>query len=46
MIFACITDARQPMRVLAVGEDARPAELTESILREWLDRAPRMGPLI
>lgn len=46
VIFACITDARQPVRVLAIGEDARPAELTEAILREWLVRAPRMGPLI
>jgi hypothetical protein len=45
VVFACITDARQPIRVLAVSDDARGAERTEDMLREWLAKAPRLGPL-
>jgi hypothetical protein len=44
-VFVCITDARQPMRVLAISEDEYPAELTEEILRGWLTKAPRLEPL-
>jgi hypothetical protein len=45
VVFACITDARQPIRVLAVSDDARGADLTEELLRRWLASAPRLGPL-
>jgi hypothetical protein len=45
VVFACITDARQPIRVLAVSDDARGGEHTEEMLREWLANAPRLGPL-
>ena len=45
VVFSCITDARQPIRALALGDDGRPADLTEAILRDWLSRAPRIGPL-
>ena len=45
VVFACITDARQPIRVLALSEEGHPAELTEAILREWLMHAPRLEPL-
>jgi hypothetical protein len=45
VVFACITDARQPIRVLAISEEEHPAELTETILRGWLTNAPRLEPL-
>jgi hypothetical protein len=45
VVFECITDARQPIRVLAVSDDARGADQTEEMLREWLANAPRLGPL-
>ena len=45
VVFACITDARQPVRVLALGDDAREAEFTEELLRGGLANAPRLGPL-
>jgi hypothetical protein len=45
VVFACITDARQPIRVLAVSDDARGSERTEEMLRDWLAKAPRLGPL-
>jgi hypothetical protein len=46
VVFACISEARQPIRALALGDEGLPAELTETILRAWLHKAPRMGPLI
>ncbi len=45
IVFACITDARQPIRVLAMGDDAREADFTEQSLRAGLASAPRLGPL-
>lgn len=45
VVFSCITDARQPIRALALSDDARLTEVTEAILREWLLNAPRLGPL-
>ena len=45
VVFACVTDARQPICALALGDEALPTELTEATLREWLVRAPRIGPL-
>ena len=45
VVFACITDARQPVRAFALGADGRSAEPTEAILRDWLTKAPRLGPL-
>ena len=45
VVFACVTDARQPIRALALGKEDRPAALTEEVLRGWLVRAPRLGPL-
>lgn len=45
MVFACITDARQPIRVMALSDDGRGTDLTEPVLREWLASAPRLGPL-
>jgi hypothetical protein len=45
VVFACITDARQPVRALALPDDDGRAEFTEAILRTWLARAPRIGAL-
>jgi hypothetical protein len=46
VVFACITEARQPVRALALSDDdGRPAELSEPVLRVWLTHAPRIGPL-
>ena len=45
VVFACITDARQPIRALALSDEHRLADVTEAMLREWLLSAPRIGPL-
>lgn len=45
VVFTCITDARHPVRAIAVAADARPADLDEATLRHWLARAPRIGSL-
>jgi hypothetical protein len=45
VVFTCITDARHPVRAVAIAAEPRIEELTESTLRHWLEQAPRIGPL-
>ena len=45
VVFACITDARQPIRALSLSGDERPSDVSEATLRAWLAEAPRLGPL-
>jgi hypothetical protein len=45
VVFTCITDARQPIRAMALADRRGWVECTESILRAWLSGAPRIGSL-
>ena len=45
VVFACISDSRQPVRALAL-EGAQPlTDATDDALRAWLRDAPRIGRL-
>jgi len=45
LVFACLTDARQPTRAIAVDSAARLAEAADEALRDWLRDAPAVGRL-
>ena len=46
LVFACISDARQPLRAIAVDAGAvRVADAADEALRGWLREAPAMGLL-
>ena len=45
VVFACISDSRQPVRAIAL-EGAQPlTDATDDALRAWLRDAPRIGRL-
>ena len=45
VVFACISDSRQPVRAIAL-EGAQPlSDATDEQLRDWLRGAPRIGRL-
>jgi hypothetical protein len=48
LVFACISDARQPQRAIALDAAAEvaPADAADDALRGWLREAPAMGLLI
>ena len=46
VVFACISDSRQPVRALALAAGERIAEASDDTLREWLRDAPRIGRLM
>jgi hypothetical protein len=43
--FSCVTDARQPLRAIAVDASLTLAEISDETLRAWLRDAPRIGRL-
>lgn len=43
--FACVSDARQPVRAIAVDSAFSIAAISDDTLREWLQEAPRIGRL-
>ena len=45
LVFACLTDARQPTRAIAVDPAARLADAADEMLRGWLRDAPAVGRL-
>jgi hypothetical protein len=47
VVFACITDAREPIRAraLADDDDDRVGDLDDATLCAWLREAPRIGRL-
>jgi hypothetical protein len=45
VVFSCISDARQTVRAIAVGDDLRIADVSDEQLRAWLREAPRIGRL-
>jgi len=45
IVFACISDSRQPVRAMATSADCRLGDANDGTLREWLASAPRMGRL-
>jgi hypothetical protein len=45
VVFACISDARERMRAIAVDPAVRLAEAADDTLRVWLRDAPPMGRL-
>ncbi|MFL5578627.1 MAG: hypothetical protein ACJ79S_21950 [Gemmatimonadaceae bacterium] len=45
LVFACISDARQSPRAIAVDPALRVGEAGDDDLRRWLGQAPRMGRL-
>jgi len=45
VVFACISDARERMRAIAVDPAVRLAEAADETLRAWLREAPPMGRL-
>lgn len=50
LVFACISEARQPRRAIALDAAAvavvGPADAADDALRGWLREAPAMGLLI
>jgi hypothetical protein len=45
LVFACISDAREPLRAIAVDAVVRVADAADEALRGWLREAPAMGLL-
>ncbi len=45
MVFACISDSRQPVRAIAVDTLFQMVDVADERLREWLREAPRIGRL-
>ena len=46
LVFACISDSRQPVRAIALEPNARVSEASDDTLRAWLRDAPRIGRLM
>ena len=46
LVFACISDARQPLRAIAVDAVVALGDAADDALRGWLREAPAMGLLI
>ncbi|HET7458476.1 MAG TPA: hypothetical protein VFJ74_12575 [Gemmatimonadaceae bacterium] len=45
VVFACISDARQRTRAIAIDPALRLADAGDEVLRSWLREAPPMGRL-
>jgi hypothetical protein len=45
IVFACISDSRQPVRAIEVETDFHIADVADEQLRTWLREAPRIGRL-
>lgn len=45
LVFVCISDARQPIRAVAVDPALRVGDAGDDDLRRWLREAPTMGRL-
>ena len=45
LVFACISDSRQPVRAIALDPGARLGDASDETLRAWLRDAPRIGRL-
>ena len=45
IVFACISDSRQPVRAIAMEPGGRLGDATDEVLRAWLRDAPRIGRL-
>ena len=45
VVFACISDSRQPVRAIAMDGAHRLKEASDDLLRTWLREAPRIGRL-
>jgi hypothetical protein len=45
IVFACISDARQRTRAIAIDPALRLADAGDDMLRAWLREAPPMGRL-
>lgn len=45
VVFACISDSRQPVRAIAMDGAHRLKDATDDALRTWLRDAPRIGRL-
>jgi hypothetical protein len=43
--FACISDARQAVRAIAIDASLTMTEISDETLRAWLRDAPRIGRL-
>ena len=46
VVFACISDARQPLRAIALDAVVALGDAADEALRGWLREAPAMGLLI
>jgi len=45
VVFACISDSRQPVRAIAADASLHFPEVADDTLRAWLRDAPRIGRL-